>query len=300
MHSLKYAFRFIWASFSLAFKKVQLQEQWLYLAIGNFVLLLIWFLPFGLTVGLIGFRPVGFIFIGLISIFMLFSFYVWGEITREEISKALANIFQENTTPEEKEQERSTLFDHWPEILLWTMLRPVNRVRSTLRQGLKPNQEEKHPWIDSDALMIPLISQESLGIKEAASRIQEILDGHLLRFKPGFIKVDLLAKLFHWILGMIGILAGLSLMIILTDSFSTNPWQRVLAVGIGLMVGWVFLTMGYLFSAYVRTCYHTALYQWVMNVKAARESADPTKAKPPGILLKALGQSEIILNKKES
>ncbi len=299
MHSLKVAFRFIWASFSLAFKKVQLQEQWLYIAVGNLVLLFIWSLPLGLTVVLIGFRPVGLALIGLTSIFMLFSFYIWGEITREDASKALANYFTESTPPEEDQQKKASLFDNWPNILIWTMVKPVIRAQSSVEKLFRPGQEEKYPWLGSHALMIPLISLEHLSIKEGVSRIEEMISGHLLRFKPGFIKVDLLAKLVLWTMSIIGFLTGFSVMIIIADPFSMDPWQRILALGIGLLVGWFFITLGHLFSAHVKTCYHTALYQWVMNVQEARVADDPKRAKPPEILQKVLGQSEIILNKKE-
>jgi len=299
VHSFKYAIRFIWASFSLAFKKVQLQEQWLYISVGNLVLLFIWFLPLGLTVGLIGLRPVGMALIGLTSIFMLFSFYIWGEITREDASKRLASYFQDSVLLEEDEQQKAPLFEHWPDILIWTIIKPVLGIQYNLQQLLRQDGEEIHPWFASHALIIPLISLEALSLKEAISRIEEMISGHLLRFKPGFVKVDLFAKLISWMMGIVGFLTGLIVMLISADPFSMEPGQRVLAVGIGLLVGWFFITLGHLFSAYVRSCYHTALYQWVINVKDARELNEPKKANPPEILQKALGQSDFLLNKKE-
>lgn len=299
MHSLKYAFRFIWASFSLAFKKVQLQEQWLYIAIGNLVLLLIWFLPMGLTVGLIGVRPVGLILIGLISIFMLFSFYLWGEITREHASQMMAELFQASAVPEEDKAQNVPLFEHWAEILIWTMVKSVLRIQNNLEQLMWPDREEKYPWLVAHDLIIPLISLENLNLNEAVHRIGDMIRDHLLRFKPGFVKVDPLAKLFQWLMGIIGILTGVSVAVIIADPFSRDIWQRILALGIGLLIAWLFLTIGYLLSAFVRSSYHTALYQWVMNVKAAQGSGDPARAVPPEILRQSLGHSEITKNKKE-
>ena len=299
MYNLKYAFRFIWASFSLAFKKSQLQEQWVYIAVGNLILLIIWFLPLALTVGLIGLWPIGMVLVGFISILMLYSFYVWGEITREHACQMLANINQLDAESEEGEQQPPNLLGHWPDILIWTMVKPVMRIRSKFSQFFWPDQEEKHPWLESQALMIPLISLEDLSLKEAVSRINEMINAHLLRFKPGFLKINLIVKTILWVVCIIGILTGISVALIVADPLTMNPWQGILALGIGLLIAWVFITLGHLFSTFVRSCYHTSLYQWVMNVKAARELGNPEKAVPPEILRQALGHSEMIKNYKE-
>ena len=299
MHSIKNAFRFIWASFSLAIKKDQLQEQWLYIAVGNLLLLLIWFLPLGLTVGLIGVRPVGMSLIGLVSIFLLVSFYMWGEITKEGTSQKLENLAQENPAPENNEAQKVSLFEHWDDILVWTMVKPVLGIQYHLQRFLWPDREENSPWFESHFLIIPLISLENLSLEEAISRVRAMISDHLLRFKPGFVKIDLVARLVQWTVGLIGILTGFSTAILLGDLLSTNPWQRVMALGISFLIAWFFLTLGNLFSAFIQSIYHTALYQWVMNVKAARTLGDPSKAVPPEILRRSLGQSEIIKNKKE-
>lgn len=299
MHSLKYAFRFIWAGFSLALKKVQLQEQWLHIAIGNLVLLLLWFLPLGLTVGLIGIKPVGMIFIGLVSIFMLFSFYLWGEITREYASKMLADLSREEPVSENDDTPKQSLFDYWDVILLWSLIKPVLGVQYNLSRLFWPEREEKYPWFESHVLVIPIISLENHTLKETVSRIKDMIDAHLLRFTPGFVKVDLVARVICWVVGIIGIMTGLSVAIIVADPLSADPWQRILVLGIGLLIAWFFITLGHIFSAFSRSCYHAALYQWVMNVKTARESGDPSKAVPPEILRQSFEKKEIIRNKKE-
>lgn len=300
MHSLRYAFRFIWACFSLALKKAQLQKQWLYIAIGNFTLLLLWFLPLGLTLGLIGIRPVGMIFIGLVSIFMLFSFSLWAEITREYASKTLADLFREKPVSENVETPKQSLFEHWDDIFLWSLIKPVLGVKYRLGRLFWPEREEKYPWFESHALVIPIISLENHNLKDTVSRIEEMIANHLLRFKSGFVKVDFVARAIHWVVGIIGIMTGLSAAIIVADPLSADPWQRILALGIGLLTAWFFLTLGHIFSAFTRSCYHTGLYQWIVNVKTARESGDPAKAVPPDILRQSLENVEIIRNKKES
>ncbi len=316
MVSLKYAFRFIRACFTVALTEVRLQEQWVYIAVGNLILLLVWFLPLGLVVSLIGFRPIGTVLIGLISIFMLYSFYLWGEITREYASQVMVSLFKDNKTQEENgtqedngnqgdnetqednETQGTVKFKHWTDILVWTLVMPVIHLEHFGKQFFWPGKEEKYPWFESHALVIPLISLESLSFKEAVPRVDEMISEHLLRFKPGFIKVDYIAKLVQWAMSILGILIGFSIAVIVADPFGPDPWQRILGLGIWLLIGWFFITLGHLFSAFVRSYYHTALYQWAVNVQVARQSDDPTKANPPEILRFALGQSERMIEKE--
>lgn len=296
MASLKSAFRFIQASFTLAFKKAQLQEQWVYIAVGNLIIFLIWYLPLALTVGLIGFRPIGLALIGLIIVFMFFCYYLWGEITSEHASLMMANLFEESALEGDELKQKPPLFERWPDILISSLVIPLLRFENSGTRLFLEEKGVEYPWVDFHVLLIPIISLENLGFKEAASRIKEIMSDHLLRFKPGFVKVDLLAKLVHWMMSIIGILTGISVGAAIADPFTTNPWQRVIALGIGLIISWLFSTLGHLFSAFVRSFYHTALYQWAMNVAAAREAGDPAKAVAPEILQLALGQS--VKNKK--
>lgn len=320
MQNIRYAFRFIKESFSIAFKTIQLQEQWVYIAVGNLILLFFWFLPLGLVLGLIGLKPVGMLLIGLIGVFMLFSFYAWSEITREPASRRIAALFQEeksrvvrgtsqneerlqaaqeiegdekpllaeNAQVEEVPQEKS-LFKHWSDILILTLGLPGKRLIYDFQKLLKPEIEVKPAWIPSYTLLIPVISIENRDLKDAVQRIDQIIDDHLLRFQPGLVKVDLVGSLVQWILCFIGILIGLTVAILITDPIAPDPWLLILGLGVGMLIVWLFITSGNLFSAYSRSFYHTALYKWVRNVEEARKTGEPERAVPPDILRKAMG-----------
>jgi hypothetical protein len=199
----------------------------------------------------------------------------------------------------EEEGQRASKFEHWPDILIWSLVRPVIQIQFSLSKFLWPDKEQKLSWSESHALLIPLIILENLSLKDAVSHLRKLIETHLLRFKPGFIKVDPIAKFVQWVLSILGILTGLSAAVFIGEPLSQDPWQRILALGIVSAVSWLFITMGHLFSSFARSCYAAALYQWVVNVKEARESGDSTKAVPPEILRQALGQSEINKNKKE-
>jgi len=126
-------------------------------------------------------------------------------------------------------------------------------------------------------------------IMDAVRRIDQMVDDHLLRFQPGLVKVDLVGSLVQWGLSFIGILIGLTVAILITDPIAPDPWLLILGLGVGLLIVWLFITSGNLFSAYSRSFYHAALYQWVRNVEKARETGKPERAVPPDILRKAMG-----------
>jgi hypothetical protein len=321
VQNIRYAIRFIRESFSIAFKTIQLQEQWVYIAVGNLVLLFFWFIPLGLVLGLIGLKPVGMLLIGLIGVFMLFSFYAWSEITREPASRRIAALLQDGKSPvvegtaqnedplqakqenegtekpllaenaqvEEDSQEKS-LFKHWSDIFILTLGLPWKRLIFHFQKLLKPEIEPKPVWIPSSTLLVPVISIENRDLKDAVQRIDQMTDDHLLRFQPGLVKVDLVGSLVQWILCFIGILIGLTVAILITDPIAPDPWLLILGLGVGMLIVWLFITSGNLFSAYSRSFYHTALYKWVRNVEEARKTGEPERAVPPDILRQAIGK----------
>jgi len=319
VQNLSYAFRFIRASFSIAFKKIQLQEQWVNIAVGNLIFLFIWFLPLALVLGLIGLRPVGMLLIGLIGVFMLFSFRTWSEITREPASRVMVGLFQEGpgdleeisknekdlqTAKELQEDDKplaegnshvedspkdKSVFKHWEDILALALVLPGMRFVYHFRKLFWPESESQKAWLTSFTLLIPVISVENRDIKEAVMRINQMIDNHLLRFQSGWVKVDLVGNLVQWALYLLGILVGVTVAIIITDPLASDPWQRILGLGIGLLIAWFFITSGNIFNAYTRSFYHTALYQWVRNVEEARKTGETAKAVPPNILRQAMG-----------
>jgi hypothetical protein len=283
----------------------------LYLAIGNLILLFVWFIPLALVLGLLGLSPVGMILIGLIVILGLFSLNIWGEITREPASRELEILFQEmaeqqgeqeqteedpdveQNQQDEKESQKPALFKHWLDILLLTFVLPWLRLNETLGQYLGAEQKTQKPWLASNVLVIPLIAVEDLDLKNSIDRIDQMTSDHLFRFQPGWVKVDLVARTAQWIIGFFGLLIGSSVALLITDPLEEDPWLRILGLGIGLIIFWLFITLGNIISAYSRSCYHTALYQWVRNVEEARQLDDPGRAVPPDILRRALGKFAI-------
>lgn len=291
MQSLKYTIRFIRASFSTALKTFRLRRQWGYMAVGSFVLLLLWFLPLALVVGLIGVRPIGMLLIGLSGIFFLFSLCAWGDITQLPASQEAAFLFIFQDSSDENETQIKNPFSRWADVLVLTLVLPWMRLFAILRKPIKSEMEEPKLWMAAESLLIPVIALENCRINQSIDRVNQIIKQNLLRFRSGLLKIDLVAHLIQWVLSVIGILVGFSAAVMVSDPLDTDPWWRMLGLAVGVFLAWFFITLGILFSTFTRSMYHTALYQWVRNVEDARDSGDPSRAVPPVILREVLGKT---------
>jgi len=287
VQSLKYAFRFIGRSFQLAKENEALQKPWMVQSLGHFILLILWFLPLALVIGLIGFKPVGLILIGVIVVLLVISWWVWGEITASGFCQLFdALIVDGNLTPENSNQK---LFqDDWVDIFLFTLLLPGALLLVTIKRWFSKKISKQPGWIEQHPLIQPVIVLEDLDLKGAATRVEEMVEGHLLRFQVGLMRVNLVARIVEWLMLVLGFVGGIWVSTLIADPMTAGPWELLLGVGSGLLVAGVFGLFGFGFSAFTRACYHTTLYRWVRNVEAAKRSGDSHKARPPAILAQVL------------
>lgn len=290
MQALKNGFRFIGASLSLALKKVKLQEPWFILGLGGLVILFIWFLPIGAVVGLIGLTPLGLILVGLLAVLALVSLMLWGEITSLLTSRTFASLDLEDS-PEEI-SNRIFLGSHAGAVILLALTLPLLSLGANLR-GLfnKSASDDKLRWLEARALALPITAVEETPFTATLDRLRQIISDNLMRFHESLIAVRLAAGLIESLLIAGGIVLGFVIGFKISDPASMDPWQRVLAAGIAMLIAWVFTILGIMFGSFSRACYATTLYQWVCNVADARKDNDATKAQPPAILAQVLGTS---------
>ena len=297
MQSLKYAFRFIGRSFQLAKENEALQKPWMLQTLGHFALLILWFLPLALVVGLIGFKPVGLILVGVIIVLLVICWWVWGEIVASGFCHMFDTLFvNEELTPNSL-PDRKRFQDNWVDIFLFTLLLPGALLLNTIKRRFSKKMSAQPGWVEQHPLIQPVIVLEDLDLKGAAERVEGMVEGHLLRFQVGLMRVNLVARIAGWLLLVLGFAAGFWVSTLIVDPMTAGPWELILGVGAGLLVSGVFGLFGFGFSIYTRTCYHTALYRWVRNVEAAKTSGDSLKARPPAILAQVL--SGAIVSKKE-
>lgn len=290
MQAIKNGFRFISASFSLALKKVKLQEPWFTLGLGGLVILFIWFLPIGAVVGLIGLSPLGLILIGAFAVLALVSLTLWGDITSLLTSRTFATLDLDE--PAEEPSNLKYLSSHTGTVILLALTLPLLSLGNSLKNLFsKPEAvpDEKTRWLEARILALPVTAVEGTSFQGTLERLRQIVSENLMRFREELIAVRFAAGLVELLLIAGGIVLGFVVGLKISDPASADPWQRILATGIAMLIAWALTIIGIMFSSFSRACYATALYQWASNVADARAADDKNKAQPPAILAQVLG-----------
>ena len=297
MQSLKYAFRFIGRSFQLAKENEPLQRPWMYQSLGNFIILILWFLPMALVIGLIGFRPIGLILIGLVFVLLVISWVVWGEITAAATCQILEPLILMEDLSSESQSIQAVFKKHWVDIFLFTFILPGGYLLNTIRKMFSKTDYKPPVFIDEHSLIQPIIVLEDLDLNGAVARVEQMAEQHLLRVKADFMRVDLIARVVEWLMLVLGFVVGFWVNMKIATPLTADSWQGIFGMGIGLLVTCVIALFGFSFSTFSRTCYHTALYLWARNVESARTSGDRLEARPPLIFTQVLASFN--LRKKE-
>ncbi len=289
MQSLTYAFRFISASFKLAFNQRRVQQAFLYLGLGGLALLVTWFLPLALVIGLIGLKPIGLVLIGLISIFALVSVNLWGEITSLLVITAFSEqiTLTEEDTPEEKPTQ--VIRTHWQDVILSRFIVPGSQFINFFNQVFSSDEPQNHSWLDHAYLLMPLIALEQRHFDGAVTRVRQMVEENLFRVQRDFMDVNLVVRVVQWLLLGIGIVLGFVIGLKIADPLEAGVWIKILGAGVGFFVAGIFSLLGIMFSAFFRASYHTALYAWGMNVEAIRQLGKTGKASPPVVISQAMG-----------
>lgn len=300
MQSLQYAFRFIRASLSLAIENTRLLKPWLHLSLGSMALIIIWFFPLALVVGLIGLRPVSMILVGLICIFVFFSLLVWGEITALQTSQTFSKLIQGNDQFSVPESPGQVMASHWFDVFLYVLIFPGEKILHIVRYLFKKDTNNLPVWINVHYLIVPVISLEDLDLAQAVVRVRQIIRDNLLRFNADLVRVRLIARIVQWFLLVCGVYLGFVAAVNIANPATAGLWRRIFGLAVGLVLGGVPTIIGILFSTFTRACYYTSLYQWVRNVETARRTGNAGTASPPAILRQVLGKSSSSKKEQEN
>lgn len=293
MQRLKYAFRFIKACFSLALKHPRLLKPWLNLWMGGISLLMLWLIPLGAVLTLVGLTPLGMILIGLISILLLYSLLMWGEVTALETSRVFYAITRGDFIQPEALEETPE-FAHWKDIALWILMLPGMELIRFFNQVFQPSKAEKHDWLGGSYLMLPVIALEQLNLAEAIEWIKHLDRERLLTFHPELVGISPVVGFLQWLLILAGGIVGFWVGLIMADPVTAGVLSHLLAVAIGILLAGSLALAGISFSSFNRACYYTTLYQWVLNVEMARSSRDTSHGLAPALL------SQVMRKKKPS
>lgn len=296
MQRLIYAFRFIKACFSLAIKHTQLRKPLVYLWMGGISLSVMWLIPLGVVMVLVGINPLGMMLIGLISSLLLFSLLTWGEIAALEICPVFDSLIQSEDKQPETEKHKPE-FSHWQDVALWVLGLPGLLLIRFLRKIFRPTQAARLDWLGASYLILPVVSLEALSLAEAIARIKQLIRDHLLRFHPDIVRVRPVVGVFQWVLVLAGGILGFRVGSMMVDQPTVNALTLLLAAAVGILLAGFLATLGIFLSSFIRACYFTTLYHWALSVETARSSGVASQGKPPGILSQVMRKT--IPSKKE-
>jgi len=288
---LNYAFRFIKACFPLAVKHSRLLKPWVNLWMGGISLLILWLIPLGAVITLLGLTPLGMVLIGLISILLLYSLLMWGEVTALETSRAFDAITKGDFIQAESTGGTSE-FAHWKDIALWTLMLPGMELIRFFNQFFQPRQADKHDWLSGSYVMLPVIALEDLSLAEAEERIKQLERDRLLGFHPELIGISPVVGVLQWSLVLVGGIIGFWIGLIMADPMTAGVLSRLLAIAIGILLAGNLALLGISISSFTRACYYTTLYQWALNVIVARGSGDTSRGLAPALLSQVMRKTK--------
>ena len=285
MQRLKHAFRFIQASFKLAFTHPHLMNSWLTLGIGGLLLVSLWFIPLALIISLIGLTPIGLTLIGILCVFAAASLMIWGEITTLDLYPKAAELFQESAR--EFPNAPKPIRTHWKDILQFVLALPGAAILNLLRK--RTPETAVADWFNARTLIPAVISIENQPLPQSVARVEQMLKENLIRFQPNLMRVRLIAWFVQWLFLIGSTALGVYIAISIADPAAAGIWQQLLAMGVGMLPAWLLTTLGVMFSTFTRTCYHASLYIWVRRVEDTHKGSKSDKASPPEILRQVLG-----------
>ncbi|MFW5713228.1 MAG: hypothetical protein ACOCYU_01000 [Brevefilum sp.] len=274
----------------MAVDQESLQKPWMYLSIGGMLITIFWLALVGLLMLALPSGPLLWILIGVIALLNLLCLLVWGEITALLTAKIFAGLIQNDEEQVHADPPGFVFKTNWMDILVYVLSLPGLSLFLWVQAVFSGMSRPDHDWVSAHPLIPPMIALQDFEIREAVSRVKEIHMKNLLRFQPGYLPVGWVTRIVQWALIVLGAAGGVLIAAWIADPLSSNSLRAFLAAGSGLLVAGILSMVGIAFSTFFRTCYHTALYVWALDVKATQEGADEIMASPPEILSQALSK----------
>jgi hypothetical protein len=284
VQQLRYALRFIREIFALANKNAALQKPWISLWAGSLVIVLLGLLPLVLIISLIGLQPIGLVLIGLIVILIYFCLVVWAQISMLSTCWVLDSLIQGQQVDDLPGEQPKGGTQRLEDGALLAAVSPGLQAIQLGRMVIHPNRVGDLQWMEHHRLALPVIAIEDLPLKQALSRIKQMVEENHVKVRPNLIPVNLFGRFVQWVLLLIGILIGFTVGLNIADPLTTKPLIANLGMGIGLLIACIFAIAGNHFSSFTRACYHTALYAWARNLEDAVNTGKSDKATTPMIL----------------
>ena len=284
MQSLKYAFRFISASFCLSKNDKGQRRNWLSFLVGSVIIFAFWLLALVTVIYFIKLEPLNLILIGLIAFFLILSWLVWGKINALRTCAIFAKQIKEDEIAAEDISQTKKTKGHWGDACLLALSMPGLKIVAWFRRIFKKGANDKYLLLDAFHLLLPVIKLENLNLGQAVLRVKDMVQEKLLRFRSDLVRVRLLGAVVQWSLIILGLIISILINLRFADPITASLRRRLFFLGVGMAAGAVPATLGIFFNAFSQACFHTALYDWVRNIETARKTGAKDKASAPTIL----------------
>lgn len=294
MSGLKRGILFSKLAFQAAFKLPSYLKSVGTYFLGVLVLIIIAFIPIGAILIFLGTDFWGMALIGGLCTLLFYTLVIWAELN--SIATVLEFDSHQTGKALESESEKTSRRARWREVFQFNFAYPSLlpavwfRKQSKQKKSISPEKEDRKLWLDGLYLIKPLIIIESLQLKNAVARINDLVSKNLLRFDPELIKVKQIGRgivLIALVAGItLGVFTGLSIM---GDGIVTLT-ERLLSAGVGLIISSLITSIGVGLSIYLQTIYHTVIYRWMVTVVAAKGKRTSALTEPPKILSNVLNR----------
>lgn len=252
------------------------------------------FIPIGVALAFLGTGFWGMALIGGLCALLIYALVIWSEIS--SLSTAIQFDAHQTGKVLESKRDKTLRRRGWGEVIQFNLaypsLLPVVwlRKQSKVKKLKTPEEDGRKLWLDGLYLMKPLISIEGLKLKDAVTRIKDLVAKKLLRFNPELVKVKQIGGWITLISLMAGITLGVFTGLSMVGEGIATVAEKLLGAGVGLIISSLIASIGIGINVTLQTIYHTAIYRWMVNVDAAKGKSASAQTEPPKILSDVLNK----------
>ena len=146
-------------------------------------------------------------------------------------------------------------------------------------------------WTEAAFLILPAMVIEDINLKNALQRAGHIIKNNLLLVGISTVGVKAVNGLIGFLLGALGIALGFGAglgIISLTTTTTLATFGVVTGIGLGVILGGIFIMAATVVTSYTNTAYHTCLYLWARDVEKSQASGSTAQVLAPAPLAAVL------------
>jgi hypothetical protein len=137
-------------------------------------------------------------------------------------------------------------------------------------------------WTEASYLILPAMMIEDANLVKGVKRATEIIKNNLLLIGVSTVGVRWVTGAISFVLGLIGLVIGITVGAVLITLFGTSTAALVVGVALGALIFFAFVMVASVISSYTMTAYNTCLFLWARDVEKARaESTGSESAGSP-------------------